>query len=43
MIDREEINCPHCGATWGSERVADVFSTAPLTPEQEKAYEAKKK
>ena len=32
MIEREYINCPYCNALWGSERIADTFSTHKLTP-----------
>jgi DNA-directed RNA polymerase subunit RPC12/RpoP len=39
----EDIDCPHCGDVWGKERTASVYSTNPLTPEQEKEYRSRKK
>ena len=38
IIEREEIACPHCDAVWGSERIADMFSTYKLTSAQEAEY-----
>ena len=38
MIDSEDIKCPHCGALWGSERIADVFRTRSLTSAEQSAY-----
>ena len=43
MIDREDINCPHCGALWGSARIADVFIKRKLTQEEEAEYARSKK
>ena len=43
MIDLEDINCPHCGALWGTERIADVFKTRKLTPAEESEYARSKK
>jgi hypothetical protein len=42
MIDREDIDCPHCGETWGSARIADVFRTRKLTAAEEAEYAQKK-
>jgi len=42
IIDREEIDCPHCGANWGSERIADVFHTRPLTSVELKEWQAER-
>jgi hypothetical protein len=39
----EDIDCPHCGDIWGRERTSSVYSTTPLTPEQEKEYRSNKK
>lgn len=43
MIDWEDIICPHCGAKCGGDRIADVFHTEKLTPEQEREYKRGKK
>lgn len=40
MIDRETIDCPHCGHICGSDRIADVFHTRKLTPEEQAEYDA---
>lgn len=42
MIDRETIDCPHCGHVCGERRIADVFQTRPLNPEEQAAYDAGK-
>lgn len=33
--DREEIDCPHCGANYGSKKTAGVITTRALTEEEE--------
>ncbi len=43
MIDREDIECPHCGTVWGAERIAGVFQTRALTPSEAAEYEESKK
>jgi DNA-directed RNA polymerase subunit RPC12/RpoP len=43
MIDSEDINCPHCGGLWGSDRIADVFTTRKLTSAEEAEYTRSKK
>jgi len=38
MIDRESIDCPHCGASNGGARIADVYLTRKLTAEETLSY-----
>lgn len=40
IIDRETIDCPHCGHICGSSRIADVFHTRKLTDDEQARYDA---
>lgn len=33
--EREDIDCPHCGVDYGSERTAGVFQVRALTDDEE--------
>jgi len=43
MIDRETIDCPHCGHECGSDRIADTFRTRKLTAEEQADYDAERR
>jgi len=40
--DREDIDCPYCGKTWGREKTSGMYYTHKLTPEQEEEYRTRK-
>lgn len=43
LRDPEQIICPHCGILWGTDLIRGDFYTRALTPEEERAFFAKKK
>lgn len=38
MIETEMIDCPYCGASWPGRRIADTYTSRPMTEEEQADY-----